>query len=226
MHDDSRQHNVRSQFVNSDQCSQSEFLQQCAPFRHAKQHLRSTGFRSMKESEPGSGELTPVHLDLKQRKASGRASALRVKTREYARWAEATPLANKSRHNVFFFMHHKRLPLRQWLLRRRSIYSLIFADQLNRNNLPPVEFRLIHQPLTQRRPQHFVAPREHRKLKLKVSKPQQIDEPVCLQRLEATKLSQAVARTGFAFRASNVSRRFVDCFRFATEANSHKVTDK
>gem|GEM_PF-2964044 len=33
--------------------------------------------------------------------------------------------------NKLFFVHHKRLPLRQRLLRRRSIHGLIFADQLN-----------------------------------------------------------------------------------------------
>ncbi len=86
--------------------------------------------------------------------------------------------------HTFLFVHHKRLPLRQRLLRRGSIHRLIFADQLNRNNLPPVEFRLVHQPLTQRRPQHFVAPGEHRKLKLKMSKPQQVDKPICLQRFD------------------------------------------
>jgi len=95
-------------------------------------------------------------------------------------------------------MHHKRLPLRQRLLRRWSVPRLIFADQLNRNDLPPVELRLIHQPLTQRRPQNFVAPGKHRKLKLKMPKPQQIDEPVCLQRFDGTPF-------------------FVECFRTSNE---------
>ena len=81
-------------------------------------------------------------------------------------------------------MHHKRLPVRQRLGGGRCVHGLIFADELNRHNLQAIQFRLPHEPLTQGRPQHCVGPGEHRKLKLKMSEPQQIDEPVCLERFD------------------------------------------
>jgi len=71
-------HRMRPEHIGHQWKQQHSIRQHQTAEYQTNQHLRSTRFQSMKESEPGIRKLTPVHHDLKQKQRRAACVSLPV----------------------------------------------------------------------------------------------------------------------------------------------------